>query len=152
LLKPSEHMLLALKNVHELSPTLMPVFRKSSARLPAKNCGRDSAGCFEVDNFKGRRSILQDSTVSVALQDAQRQTVIPTEFSRPQSARFEFNHQSLDLFKTSSLPLSNLPVCRHSHSAPKKPADEQLGLVRRLRLRRRGLFGLLQHRQPRATT
>jgi hypothetical protein len=68
----------------------------------------------------------------VTLQDAQRQTVIPTEFSRPQSARFEFNHQSLDLFTTSSLPLSNLPVCRHSHSAPKKPADEQVGLVRRL--------------------
>jgi len=34
LLKPSEHMLLALRNVHELSPTPLRVFRKSSARLP----------------------------------------------------------------------------------------------------------------------
>jgi len=33
-------MFLALKNFHELSPTLMRVLRKSSARLPDKNCAR----------------------------------------------------------------------------------------------------------------
>jgi hypothetical protein len=43
-------MFLALKNFHELSPTLMRVLRKSSARLPDKNCEMLLAA-FGVDNF-----------------------------------------------------------------------------------------------------
>ena len=54
-------MLLAPKNVRELSVTVTPVFRKSGARLQAKNCGRDSAGCFDLKNFKGLPKVLSDA-------------------------------------------------------------------------------------------
>jgi hypothetical protein len=69
----------------------------------------------------------------VALQSAQRQIVIPAEFGRWRSARFEFNHQPLDFFTASSLPLQNFLVRCHPSSPPENLADEQVGMVRRLR-------------------
>jgi hypothetical protein len=69
-------------------------------------------------------SVLRVPPFEVTLQDAQRQTVMPAEFSQPQSTRFEFTHQPLDLFTASSLPLCNFLICPHPRSPPKKPADE----------------------------
>jgi hypothetical protein len=41
-----------------------------------------------------------------------------------ESARFEFNHQPLDLFTAASPPLRDLFVCHHPHSPSNKPAAE----------------------------
>jgi len=68
----------------------------------------------------------------VALQGGQRQVVIPAEFGRSRSARFEFNRQPLDFFTASSLPLQNFLVCCHRSIPTENPADEQVGMVRRL--------------------
>lgn len=50
------------------SPSMLTrVFRKSRARLPARNCGRVSARCLEVDDFTG--SSLVDTVTCIFLID-----------------------------------------------------------------------------------
>jgi hypothetical protein len=60
----------------------------------------------------------------LALQGAQRQTVIAAKLVLSQSARFEFNHQPLDLFTASALPPRDFLVFSHHDSPTKTPANE----------------------------
>jgi hypothetical protein len=69
-------------------------------------------------------TVLHAPLLELALQGAQRQTVIPAKLVLPQSACLEFRHQPLDLFTASSLPLRDFLLCPHPHTPPKKPADE----------------------------
>ena len=78
--------------------------------------------------------ILKAPPFEVALQSGERQAVISAEFGCARSARFEFNHQPLDLLTASSLPQRPVLDSCHPHSPPKNAADEQVGMVRRLRM------------------
>jgi hypothetical protein len=58
--------------------------------------------------------------------------MITAELLLSQSARFEFDHQPLDLFTASALPLRDFWVFSHPDSPAKKPQDEQVWILRRL--------------------
>jgi len=57
--------------------------------------------------------LVQAPPFELALQGTQRQTVIPTKLVLPQSTRFKFKHQTLDLLTAPSLPPRDFLVFCH---------------------------------------
>jgi hypothetical protein len=69
-------------------------------------------------------TLVQASFFELALQGAQRQTVIPAKLVLAQSTRFKLEHQPLDLLTGSSLPPGDFLVFSHANSPPKMPCDD----------------------------